>query len=125
MGRRLNDLKRKRQVIRPRNARHITLDYGVEGQPVCLVRLLLSPGRGGVGNLSTAHNTQARRYCADGSEFHHGAEICGMGFDIPICTAQRLPDAIEVRVAVGGTGNRGLGRDLQAEAKQEYHYGTC
>ena len=98
VGRRLHDLKRVGHVGDARDARLVAFRLGVRGAAVRVVLLFLRQRLGRVRNL----------VALDDSLPGGNAERGGVILDVPGGGVEHLPDAGEVRLAVGGSRNRRL-----------------
>jgi hypothetical protein len=120
----LEDLERIRHVVGARHAGQVALDLGIGSEPVLLVVLLLLERGGQVRNRVALDHTQAGGHRADRAHLddfrrrhrhelarHHGERgPRGVRLEIVIRGVQRLPDAIQVGLAVLGARPLGRGR---------------
>ena len=115
----LNNLKGEGDIRDARDSGEMTLRQGIGGRPLFEIRPSLC---------------QRRRLVRDVVTFHHALPgghsiVSGMGLEVPMCSAQRLPDAVQVGLAVrcpcspvgGSRRGRGLRRDRYHEPRSGYH----
>ena len=107
---RLDDLKRMRHVCRAGHTRQVALDLGVERQPVVGVLLLLLRGPRLVRDVVAFDHTGAGRDAERGAKRDQRTLSCRMILDIPVGGVHRLPDPVQVGVAVAGSRCLVLGR---------------
>jgi hypothetical protein len=93
LGRRLHDLERVRHVVDPRRADHEAFRLGIRGMPAAIVHLALRERQRQVRNLVALDNALARR----------NAKLRRVILDIPDCRVDRLPDPLQIGLAVGGS----------------------
>jgi len=125
--RRLKDLEGIGHVGRTRHTRQIALDLWIGGQPAVGVLSLLRGGFGQVGDLVAFDDPFAGGNAERRAERDDRALFRWMILDIPIGRIQRLPDAVQVRFAVGGAcrlvGLRGNARRSSGEPEARDHKG--
>ena len=112
-----------RHVGGARHAGQIALDLGIQRQPVLLVLLLLCERLGPVRNLPLDH-ADTRRHGANGAQrqdrgrrdrpVRAGAQGHGgprrVQLDVVVGLVERLPDAVQVGMAIGQPGGAVRGR---------------
>ena len=105
----LHDLEWVGHVGRARNARHVALRLGIRLGPAGHVLLSLLERCGEIRNRAAFDHALARRDRRDGAELPELIEAGrGVVFEIPVGVAERLPDAVEIRLA--GNRRRARGR---------------
>jgi hypothetical protein len=83
---------------------------GSEVNQVSAFCFFLRRGLGQIGERAAFHDARASRDAAGGAERDHRSDARRMILDVPMGGVERLPDAVQVRFAVGGTRRlRGLG----------------
>src|SRR5690606_8562445 len=96
----LHDLERVRHIRRARNARHIALGFRVRCGPPRAILVSLRERLRLVGNRSADDDALPGRYRAEGAELPEGLyRLGGMPFEIPVSGVERLPNAVQVRLA--------------------------
>ena len=100
--RRLHDLERVRHVGRPWNSGQVTFDFRVQLHPLVRVGFLFCQRRGPVGNLVADDNAFAGRNAESCSQLQHRTLSLIVILDVPIGGIHRLPDAVQIRLAVCG-----------------------
>jgi hypothetical protein len=82
---------------------------------------LLYPASGVIGNFVIFHDTKTCWNSTNGAQLKHGAEIRGVRLDVIVGTANSLPNAVEIRVTIGSSGNiRVLGKSAGRQANHQY-----
>src|SRR5207253_673806 len=95
----LHDLERIGHVVGARNPRHIALRFGIALWPAGPVFVALLQRRRLVRNRSALDDAGAWRDRADRAELPERGRLCRMVLEIPELRANRLVDAVEIRVA--------------------------
>ena len=120
----LHDLKRKRHVGGARNARQVALHFRIQLQPVRVIFFFLLRRCRQIGNLAAFHHADARRLRAGGAQRHHLAGLRRVALQIPVGRVHGLPDAVQIRLAVGGSG-RFVGLILRVRRCEHGCRGNC
>src|SRR6185369_13298233 len=114
-----NDLKWKRHVGRSRHPRQVTLHLGIELEPVRAILVALGECFRTVWKRSHFDDTETAGNGACRAELQHRAGCCRVRLDVVVRGIDRLPDAIEVRLAVRCT-RRAITRRLRADQRHSH-----
>ena len=118
----LDDLKRLRQIHRPRDAGEVALDLGIGRQPLLEVRLLLRGGGGQIRQRSALDDAEPWNDGILGAEREDATRGGRMALDVPLSFVERLPDSVQVGFAVSrsrGAIGRLSGPGYDAESDRE------
>jgi hypothetical protein len=110
----LQDLKRIGHVGRAWHTGQIAFDFWTQIQPIGLVLFLSRKGFGPIGNFAAFHDAEARGHCPDSTQRkHRSRRYRALGprakrhrrtryvsLKIEVRFIQRLPDSIEIGLAV-------------------------
>ena len=120
----LHDLKRKRHVGGARHARQIAFHFRIQLQPVRVVFFLLLRGCRQIRNLAAFHHADAGRFRAGRTQRHDLTGLRRMALQVPVGRVHGLPDAVQIRLAVGGS-RRFVGLVLRVRWREHGRRGKC
>ena len=121
----LDDLEGVRHVRRARHPRQIALDFGIQRQPVSSVLLLFCQRLGLVRKLAPFNDAHSARHRIAGAQLPDQPRRRRMGLDVPIGRVERLPDPVQIGLAVPGAGGpirRSLTADRRNGQAQSGHH---